>query len=848
MKSTKRILAAVVVMVVIFSMFSALMTITHAASVTVSNATELFAEMKKAGAGDTIELKSGTYTCNIFPEGITASGTKEAPITIKAAAGATVNWEVASQAGGFDSQKTLYFNYEGITFKTVDNTYFWVANYGGIKGMSFKNCKFTQYTADLVFHYSEDISFINCEFSAAVDKELGTGEGAPYGQLSFEGCENILIEKCTINPSGFVGIAFNNIGMKETEYKGKKEEIKNVVIKDNMFNMFGPATGYPDGFGGGSGIVSFAAIQNVLIEGNTIKNYATFFAAAGAIQVKGSNMIIRNNYIIDSMRSVQNKVLTPAALVITTGSNDKNGPSINGANTISVYNNTIMNNLGPAIRFDAIFPQGDQVFGKYGNISIKNNMLNDNYLADEDYQEIEVQRYKDGFETKPGIIEQNGTTFVVDLKDKAAISYNIFPNKDNPDLAFPGKDNEIVNNVIFNPSKTAAAFGKYDEYKYYMGTPQDKDARVEKIAYFMTPYSLEDTEKANTGIKDNIGEDPIMKDYLTPYQNAKILNTGAFLTEVVSVDGKKVGVKDAKYFTNGFGVDGITGDKIVFTGTAKSEAVVVESVDYETNVITFKEDAPANVGDKVSLDYEGSAPDIGAVHNTPLTTDGSPRPTGDPTPTPPPTDPTDPTTSQEGPDFTDVIRGAKEGEPGHHWAIEWIYELSDAGVINGFDDGTFKPDDEITRAQYVQMLTKAFGIYDKNATCPEFTDVESGSWYEAAVASAKNSKITSGKTDTTFEPGSNMTRQEMMTLTARALKELKSMAFPDDAKVTELLEKFVDKNEIAIFPDFKESIALNVEQGIVGGSQLANGDWMMYPGANIKRGEVAKILAGAIGK
>lgn len=63
------------------------------------------------------------------------------------------------------------------------------------------------------------------------------------------------------------------------------------------------------------------------------------------------------------------------------------------------------------------------------------------------------------------------------------------------------------------------------------------------------------------------------------------------------------------------------------------------------------------------------------------------------------------------------------------WARVAIINLANAGVINGYGDGTFKPENNITRAEFAKMLVVAFDIYDPNATS-SFTNLLEGEWYK----------------------------------------------------------------------------------------------------------------------
>lgn len=92
-----------------------------------------------------------------------------------------------------------------------------------------------------------------------------------------------------------------------------------------------------------------------------------------------------------------------------------------------------------------------------------------------------------------------------------------------------------------------------------------------------------------------------------------------------------------------------------------------------------------------------------------------------------------------------------------HWAAAFIQPLVDRGIIQGFPDGTFKPEAPLTRAQYAAMLVKAYDLpLIRQATA--FTDVPGDFWAKAAIAKANQMGFISGFPDSTFRPGLNLTR------------------------------------------------------------------------------------------
>ena len=204
-------------------------------------------------------------------------------------------------------------------------------------------------------------------------------------------------------------------------------------------------------------------------------------------------------------------------------------------------------------------------------------------------------------------------------------------------------------------------------------------------------------------------------------------------------------------------------------------------------------------------------------------------------------------------DFADAGRNAREGDINYHWSSDYIYKLADKNMINGYPVGNpeenefaFRPDQPITRVEYIKMLINAFDILDENATCPEFMDVEPGSWYEKFVSTAKNKEITFGKSETHFAPEENISREQVMTFTARTLHIVKNYPYPEASEIEALLGGFTDKEHISDSTNFAESAAMNVKLEIVEGSKQADGTCRLFPKADIKRGEAAKILAIAM--
>lgn len=105
--------------------------------------------------------------------------------------------------------------------------------------------------------------------------------------------------------------------------------------------------------------------------------------------------------------------------------------------------------------------------------------------------------------------------------------------------------------------------------------------------------------------------------------------------------------------------------------------------------------------------------------------------------------------------------------PAGKWYTAAVSTLSNAGVITGYPDGTFRPDKQITRAELTAIVVSMFGK-DDSAVSP-FSDVSRSQWYYGYVATAAKNGWVKGYSGNTFHPVSNITRAEAVTFINGAL-------------------------------------------------------------------------------
>lgn len=116
-----------------------------------------------------------------------------------------------------------------------------------------------------------------------------------------------------------------------------------------------------------------------------------------------------------------------------------------------------------------------------------------------------------------------------------------------------------------------------------------------------------------------------------------------------------------------------------------------------------------------------------------------------------------------------VFAGAGFIDLGNYsWARLAIEELYRQGIINGMGGSRFAPEDPLTRAQFAKMAILALGEKPQTGTNSRFSDVRSSDWYCGYVEKAAALGMIKGYHDGTFRPDQSLSRQEMLTIVVQA--------------------------------------------------------------------------------
>jgi peptide/nickel transport system substrate-binding protein len=130
-----------------------------------------------------------------------------------------------------------------------------------------------------------------------------------------------------------------------------------------------------------------------------------------------------------------------------------------------------------------------------------------------------------------------------------------------------------------------------------------------------------------------------------------------------------------------------------------------------------------------------------------------------------------------------------------HWAEQIIGQLVEKGFISGYPDGTFKPDNPVTRAEFIKILSSVLGMVQKFGLDSQFSDVGQEDWFFGYVMGAVSNGIVSGYPDGTFKPNAQITREEASKIVVKA-KGIDETQIPSE-ELNSILASLSDSNSIS---------------------------------------------------
>ncbi|BBI32319.1 S-layer homology domain-containing protein [Cohnella abietis] len=166
-----------------------------------------------------------------------------------------------------------------------------------------------------------------------------------------------------------------------------------------------------------------------------------------------------------------------------------------------------------------------------------------------------------------------------------------------------------------------------------------------------------------------------------------------------------------------------------------------------------------------------------------------------------------------------------------HWAAEELNSWVKMQLLQGSVDGSLRPDDNITRAEFVTLLNKVFRLTNKSSRT--FPDVKADKWYADAIQKAVDAGLLQGDSKGNMRPEASITRQEVAVVVAKAFK------LEGDASST---HGFADAAAIADWA--KDAIGALRKNGYIAGRSGNK----FAPSAPITRAEAVKIIDSVMGE
>ena len=183
------------------------------------------------------------------------------------------------------------------------------------------------------------------------------------------------------------------------------------------------------------------------------------------------------------------------------------------------------------------------------------------------------------------------------------------------------------------------------------------------------------------------------------------------------------------------------------------------------------------------------------------------------------------TPNRKATDFRDFDRTA--------WYAEAVSAAVDNGLLYGKSSSIIDPNGDMTRAEMAAIINRSFGCY-KTADISQYKDVAKSKWYYKDVAMAVQMGTYNGRSASSMAPDAPISRQEAMTVVARALE------LDYDAYAKTDLSAFSDRSEISNW-------ALPYVRAMVGADYIHGRTKGLEPLDNITRAEFAQIFANIIG-
>ena len=172
-----------------------------------------------------------------------------------------------------------------------------------------------------------------------------------------------------------------------------------------------------------------------------------------------------------------------------------------------------------------------------------------------------------------------------------------------------------------------------------------------------------------------------------------------------------------------------------------------------------------------------------------------------------------------------------------HWGRSQILALAEAGLVNGMDAHHFEPERKVTRAMFVTILGRMYGLHEDFAAPISFSDVSEDDWVVPYVTWASLSGIVTGYDDGSFAPNREITREQMALILVRYC-EAYGYHLPEEEDVP----AFTDEGSIS--PWALDAVLKSRRCGLINGRD----DGSFDPTGTATRGEMCAVISRLLEK
>ncbi|MEF3310731.1 DUF5018 domain-containing protein [Paenibacillus sp. GYB004] len=168
--------------------------------------------------------------------------------------------------------------------------------------------------------------------------------------------------------------------------------------------------------------------------------------------------------------------------------------------------------------------------------------------------------------------------------------------------------------------------------------------------------------------------------------------------------------------------------------------------------------------------------------------------------------------------FALVSHSAEFKDMTGHWAEQATREMGARMIVMGTGDNSYEPDREVTRAEFAAILVRGLGLPLERGTAP-FSDIPQSAWFNDVVATAYTHRLLNGFEDGTFHPEETITREQAIIMLSRAMTLTGLTAQLPGQAAEEVLRPYTDAAAVSDWA--LDGMAASIQAGVMQGKSSA---------------------------